>query len=160
MEYRLYSFINHLYMPPIQWGIQTAHCVSTMMANPESKKAKKAIKTWAKESPTIIICQGGNVQTLQKLYIELKEVCMLLQEQYDQYTLPVVKFHEDMESLGGIITSVAVLVPDTLFNVKSTRDHDGVVHFTNSPYELIITPDSPDLLLHKFLSIIKLARLA
>lgn len=146
-------------MPPIQWGIQTAHCVSTMMATPESKKAKKAIKTWAKESPTIIICQGGNVQTLQALYVELKEICALIETLYD-YVLPVVKFHEDMESLGGIITSVAVLVPEALFNARSIRNQDGVVHFIDPMNDLLITPDGADTLLHRFLSIVKLARLA
>lgn len=62
-NYRLYSFVNTLYMSQIQWGIQTAHCVSTMMsaafrAQGEDGGAERLadVLAWAEQSPTIMIC--------------------------------------------------------------------------------------------------------
>ena len=77
MAYRLYSFVNHLYMSPIQWGIQTAHCVSTMMNNVAELKGEDpmsydSVHHWAAHEPTIIVCQGGNVAMLTDLHARLE----------------------------------------------------------------------------------------
>ena len=79
----------------------------------------------------------------------------------------IVKFHEDEQSLGGVITAVAVLVPDFLYNCQVVEydrttnlprfkrpvpvdaldvDHPQYYNFTKEEYE--------------FLSIVKTARLA
>ncbi len=156
MTYRLYTFVNHLYMNPKQWGIQTAHCVSTMsVAYKHNTEQHAAYLKWATEEPTIIMCEGGNVAMLTALHQRLEVLANAL-------NLPIVKFHEDEQSLGGVITAVAVLVPDTLFNCQVTMENGTYFkrevpegenpedpkfyHFTNTEYE--------------FLRIIKLAKLA
>ena len=165
MAYRLYSFVNHLYMSPIQWGIQTAHCVSTMMNNAAETKDEDplsyaAVHKWAAQEPTIIVCQGGNAAMLTDLYVKLVPLAARLGH-------PIVKFHEDEQSLGGVITAVAVLVPDFLYNCQVVEydrttnlprfkrpvpvdaldvDHPQYYTFTQEEYE--------------FLSTVKTARLA
>ena len=157
MSYRLYSFVNHLYMNAKQWGIQTAHCVSTMSVLYKHNTVQHAAyTTWATEDPTIIMCEGGNVAMLMDLYVRLVPLANALD-------LPIVKFHEDEQSLGGVITSVAVLVPDTLFNcyveyepmIDGTRTAVFINPETFSRYREAINPIE-----HAFLSIVKMARLA
>jgi hypothetical protein len=153
MSYRLYTFVNHIYMSEKQFGIQTAHLVSTMMNNVaelkgEDMRSYHKVHAWAAESPTIIMCQGGNVAMLTELYEKLKPLAADLQ-------LPVAKFHEDEQSLGGVITCVGVLVPEYLFDAE-------VVWIAGSPV-FTITQDNPrpaTLLENEFLGIVKIARLA
>ena len=159
MAYRLYSFVNHLYMPPIQWGIQTAHCVSTMSV--VTKKEHLAMyEEWAEAEPTIIVCQGGNVAMLTDLFARLEPLAVAL-------NLTCVKFHEDEQSLGGVITSVAVLVPDTLFDVDVVMETDTTQTPTKFGQRVqhFVTKDGlhtykPGHIQHDFLSIVKNARLA
>jgi hypothetical protein len=154
MEHRLYSFVNTLYMSPIQWGIQTAHCVSNLSVRyKHNTKQHAAYYEWASGSPTIIICQGINVATL----ISLRDTLAPLA---DKLELPFTSFNEDEESLGGVITSVAVLVPETLYDctVEFERQDDGTripvfSAFDGSPLNLTIDE-------YEFLKIVKLARLA
>ena len=153
MKYRLYSFVNHLYMNEKQWGIQTAHCVSTMSrAYKVNTEQKAAYDTWADEEPTIIMCQGGNVAMLTDLYDRISVLA-------GELNLPYVKFHEDEASLGGVITAVAVLVPETLF--------DHVVNFENGEPVFckindvdVCEPATLTVTEYDFLKIIKLAKLA
>ena len=106
-NFRLYTFVNHVYMSPLQWGIQTAHVVSTMMSD-ERFKDREDVKQWAKESPTIIVCRGGNFAALTNLseYFAAKSTLL---------DLPYASFHEDEESLGGILTCAGILVPRKFF---------------------------------------------
>lgn len=155
MNHRLYSFVNHLYMSPIQWGIQTAHCVSTMsVMYKQNTQQAQDYREWAEGECTIIVCQGGNVAMLTDLHDRLRPLA-------DALDLAVVKFHEDEQSLGGVITSVAVLVPETLYDcsVEFERQPDGeripVFYTADGTRPLNLTADE-----YEFLKIVKLARLA
>ena len=161
MSYRFYSFVNHLYMNEKQWGIQTAHCVSTMMSRTADHKDKdpesyQMLQDWAMNDPTIIMCQGGNVAMLTDLYTRLSPLV-------DVLNLPLVKFHEDQASLGGVITAVAVLVPDGLFDCYISDgyilDENNIKHPT---FEHPLTGASYDhgTTEQEFLWIVKTARLA
>jgi hypothetical protein len=157
MSYRLYAFVNHLYMSPIQWGIQTAHCVSTLSVKyKHNTEQHKCYTEWAEQEPTIIVCQGGNVAMLNDLYARLEPLANALD-------LGVVKFHEDEQSLGGVITSVAVLVPDALFNCYidsyDVIDEERIPKFIR-PDGMPVLRTRDDSTEHEFLSIVKLARLA
>ena len=157
MSYRLYSFVNHLYMNAKQWGIQTAHCVSTMSVKyKHNTEQHKSYLTWATEEPTIIMCEGGNVAMLTDLYTRIESLANSL-------NLAVVKFHEDEQSLGGVITSVAVLVPDTLFNCYV--DYEPMMNGILIP--VFVNPETGERFRetthpteHAFLSVVKMARLA
>lgn len=156
-RFRLYSFVNHIYMSPVQWGIQTAHCVSTLMSSVGPSHYHE-IDTWAVDEPTIIVCQGGNVGMLTALYEKLKPLT-------DTIDLPIVKFHEDMESLGGIITAVAVLVPEEMFDVKFVKDGEDSYYVyaeygTNQVIHRSEIPHGGSNPVYELIDIIKTARLA
>lgn len=110
---RLYSFVNY-YLSPLQHGLQTAHCVSEMYVTPQSGAARSRFNDWAENHKTIIICNGGNAAMLQTLYEQLKTLG-------DRLYLPVVKFHEDEQSLNTALTSVAIILPEHLYNVEFQR---------------------------------------
>ena len=155
MNYRLYSFVNHLYMSPLQWGIQTAHCVSNIMAAVGSLKdddpqSYQMVVDWA-QSPTIIVCQGGNVSMLNDLYHRLGPLAFTL-------ALPYTKFHEDAESLGGVITAVAVLVPEIMYDVETRQFPGGGLEFLRPDGSIIAQAFDPEL--YDFLCVVKTARLA
>lgn len=160
MKYRLYSFVNHLYMNAKQWGIQTAHCVSTMSLYKHNTPQYEMYERWAREEPTIIMCEGGNVAMLTDLYERLRPLA-------EKLGFPIVKFHEDEQSLGGVITSVAVLVPETMFNcqivefdrtTRMPRFKRAVPEDESNPEDMKYYTFSAEE--YDFLSIVKTARLA
>lgn len=155
MTHRLYSFINHLYMSPIQWGIQTAHVVSTLSVKyNKGCDQEHAYREWASDEPTILICQGGNVASLNKLQIELNLIARRLM-------LPQAEFNEDENSLGGIITAVGILVPENIFSCTFEGYHDLRGNNSIPIYKRtdgsFVSEDQDE---YKLLSIIKTARLA
>jgi len=150
---RFYCFVNNVYMSAIQHGIQTAHAVSEMSfktaRNPE---AHAKYLMWAAWHKTIIVLQGGNVENLLRLE---NEITILAKE----LELPAVSFREDEASLGGIITAVAVILPEALYDTEVVKDEDGYTAFKPPVVgaQWISDSWSPE---HKLLSLIKLARLA
>lgn len=130
ITHRLYSFTNKTYMSPIQLGIQTAHAVSSLMVktqlaervgeDPQQTNARVVL--WALESPTIMVCDGGNVASLLDLEERLGELA-------DRLGLPWASFREDEASLAGAITAVCALVPDAVFGLRTSAAEDGSVSF-------------------------------
>jgi len=133
-QWRLYSLVNGLYMKEIQWGIQTTHGVSAMMiatadqlisalsglrtSLSEVQRCDKItelstryekLKHWAELCPTVIVCDAVNVAGLNTAW-------ETVQFYADAFDLPHAKFHEDMDSLGGVITNVCILMPRNFFN--------------------------------------------
>ena len=163
--HRFYSFVNKLYMSPIQLGIQTAHGVSSMMAKTQLAKDKTAndrVMEWALHGPTIMVCEGGNVSMLLALEARLGSFA-------DRLGLPWASFREDEQSLGGVITQVGALVPDHVFGLRSEKNSDGGLDFVArddvetdfSGIEggLPLTAESNPTL-HELVSLVVLARLA
>jgi hypothetical protein len=170
MNHRLYSFVNKLYMSPIQLGIQTAHAVSTLMAKTQramlagedAAGTNERTMLWATESPTIMVCEGGNVGMLLSLEARLGALA-------DRMGLPWASFREDEESLGGVITAVCALIPDDISNLRATTTDEGAlvfiarpdseVDFSGLPGGLPVSAESNPVL-HELASIVVLARLA
>ena len=112
--YRFYSFVNY-YLSPLQYGLQTAHCVSEMSVAVGQNTAKvSAYNEWARFDKTIIICNGGNQASLENLFTRLVGYGK-------EFGLPVTKFNEDEVSLNGALTAVAIIVPQHFYDV--TFDH-------------------------------------
>lgn len=107
---RLYTFVN-FYLSSIQQGIQTAHCVSNLfvMFNDTTTPEGHALHDWGTNHKTIITLNGGNNQTIHETYQHLLDLG-------GQLNLPVTIFYEDEQSLGGIATSCAILVPEYIYD--------------------------------------------
>jgi hypothetical protein len=127
---RLYSFAN-FYLSPLQHGLQTAHCVSDMAAmvanlGTDHISLVDTFYDWARNHKTIIICNGGNVAMLEDLFTRLVD-------HSHQFSLPLVKFYEDEQSLNNALTTVAILVPEWAYDVKFIPASVG---------DFIITPNA------------------
>lgn len=162
---RFYSFVNRLYMSPIQLGIQTAHGVSSMMCKTQldpDPAGNELVLQWAMESPTIMVCDGGNVASLLSIEARVGSLAPRL-------GLPWASFREDEQSLAGAITQVGVLVPDRVFCLRGEANAAGGVDFVArdgaeadfSGIEggLPLTAESNPAL-HELASLVALARLA
>jgi len=114
-NYRFYSFTN-MYVSSIQKGIQTAHVVSDMSVSLMTPDQKSAYDTWALNDKTVIVLNGGNQAMLDVIY-------SLAIPFGKKHGLPVVKFHEDEQSLNGALTAVGIILPETAYeNAKSLRE--------------------------------------
>lgn len=109
---RLYSFVNGLYLRPIQHGIQTAHLVHDLFIKYQTvhrKDAGRVLYDWARDHKTIIILDASPMANVEATYRSLIELGPKLK-------LPYEYFKEDEESLGGIMTCCGIVVPERLYN--------------------------------------------
>ena len=115
---RLYSFVN-FYLSSIQQGIQTAHVLqelnNTYRTIRRTHPGREILHKWAESHKTIIALNGGDRASIEKTYFRLFDLCPAL-------GLPFGKFHEDNDSLGGIITSCCVVVPESLYAAVPLKD--------------------------------------
>ena len=117
-NYRFYSFTN-MYLSSMQKGIQTAHAVSEMSVDYQCYSGDPSpgfliYNVWAESDKTINVLDGGNQATLNKLYTDLTSVIDIYNFQY-----PVVKFHEDEQSLNGALTCVGIILPEDVYRWNS-----------------------------------------
>lgn len=128
-ELRLYSFIN-FYLSAVQQGIQTGHLAVDMVrkyTKPDSKslpklkpeiqakeKAKSVmVEEWADKFKTFIVLNGGDNATLGET-TELIQTC----------DYPWVVFCEDNESLGGLQTGAAMVLPAKIFAARKVKSEN------------------------------------
>lgn len=109
MNYRLYTFVAHHYLSPIQRGLQTAHVVSEMVVNISSRHDGTFME-WASKDKTIIICGAGNHQGVLDCWAELKRTGV------DPGFVPGAIFFEDQQSMNGMATACGVIVPEEYWN--------------------------------------------
>jgi hypothetical protein len=102
-------------MSQIQYGIQSAHLVGDLSVKYENPNnfLTQVYKEWARKDKTMIILSAVNLQGLKDVYESLS--------QFDS-EFPVGCFHEDEESLGGLLTCVGIIVPETIYGAISFRD--------------------------------------
>jgi len=109
--YTAYTWVNKLYMNEKQWGIQTTHCISDM-----SLLDNEIYKKWAKEFKTVIMFDGTNCGTLRRVHTILEYAQRNMRKIGVDF--PLVKFHEDEESLDGALTAVGCVLPDVMRDFK------------------------------------------
>lgn len=111
MEYRLYSFVAHHYLSPMQCGLQTAHVVSEM-----SRDTNGIYSDWAENDKTIIICGAGNhagvMEAFKQLRVHNNVLCYASVSEY----LPLALFLEDEQSMNRMATACGIIVPDRYYN--------------------------------------------
>ena len=144
-NFRLYSFVNNVYMSPIQWGIQTAHLVgdmSQMFFNHQD------FIDWASQDKTIIVCQGGPVGSLIEWQTFLESYSL----GNNGFNFVVDTFFEDEYSLGGVITATGIILPQIMWDVerkfiraKLTGDSDRVeyIHTAESGTKFVYDEAHP-----------------
>lgn len=121
-EFRLYSFVNGLYMKEIQWGLQTAHATAELFNSVEENRylfgntdaCYRAVRNWSEHHKTIIILDGGPVGELLNKFALLQKVYL-----QTDFHIPFAYFNEDSYSLNEAITSVVCVVPEQYYNAIS-----------------------------------------
>jgi hypothetical protein len=128
MELRLYSFVN-FYLSPMQKGIQTGHAAvdltlkySTAKPGMSEEYAQKSllVSNWAKYNKTFIVLEGGNSGALLN-------ATQIISKSDFPYTI----FCEDANSLAGLHTCTAVILPDYIFGARLMED--GVTYMYQHP---------------------------
>lgn len=123
---RFYA-VGNMYLSSIQQGIQAAHCLGEFVLKYNDDLT---VNTWLAEYKTIICLNGGNNKALTEFYNYIVSLG----------NYPVAKFHEDDQSLGGLLTCVGVLVPEKIYdNDVDLNDPDTYEHLTASEVQLIAT---------------------
>lgn len=153
MEYRLYSFVNY-YLSSIQQGIQTGHAAVDLVrkytACDLDNQDAQMVCEWADHNKTFVVLNGGNCENLLEV---IRNV--------DDSDLPWTYFREDEVSLGGLITCVAVIVPEYLYNVKAITTLTGEPAWQVADiYGLAQNPIYPGNKHYEFVKMLKTARLA
>lgn len=112
MEYRLYSFVAHHYLSPMQCGLQTAHVVSEM-----SRDTNGIYSDWAENDKTIIICGAGNHAGVMEAFKQLRAHNNVLHyANVSSEYLPLALFLEDEQSMNRMATACGMILPARFFN--------------------------------------------
>ena len=114
---RAYFFGNH-YISSIQHGIQAAHCISDMHRIYDTDSS--ILNEWADNHKTMILLDGGYLETMQ-------ELSFFLQSPENNY--PFAEFNESGAALGGVLTSIGIILPEKIYLVSSEirKNPGGVV---------------------------------
>lgn len=114
-KYRMYCFVEK-HLSPIDKGIQAAHSI-VEYSNLYCENVDYVI--WSYSDKTIVLLNGGSVT-------DLCDIC----KELDEWNINFSIFRE--EDLGSIVTSVAVLVDDRVFddewyhyNIEETQMEEG-----------------------------------
>ena len=117
---RVYCF-THFALSGIQCGIQSLHAtVELCGAHGFGSKRSKNIEEWASHHKTVIVLNGGNSAMLKNL----KEMLVDIEDGDGPVgLLDFATFEEDDSTMGGIMTAIAVLVPEEIWGAE-TYDED------------------------------------
>lgn len=117
---RAYYFGN-MYLSSIQQGIQAAHATHelfTKYRHTISGEKTRLLYEWAESHKTMILLNGGYLKTIQDLVNFLDS---------DENPYPWAPFHEGEDSLGGVLTTVSIVLPEKIYltaaAVRNERPH-------------------------------------
>lgn len=125
-KYRMYCFVER-HLSPIDKGIQAAHSI-VEYSNLYSENADYV--SWSFSDKTIVLLNGGTVT-------DLCDICKELTDWDVNFSL----FRE--EDLGDIVTSVALLVDDRMFDEEyyhyeiEEREESGI-DLTEEEYQICV----------------------
>lgn len=109
---RAYFFGNH-YLSSIQQGIQSAHCISDMFMRYRYSGATEVgdhLNNWAANHKTMILLNGGYDSSLQDLFGFFDN---------GDNPYPYMHFNESEEAMGGMLTSIAIIIPEKIYEIAT-----------------------------------------
>lgn len=138
-ELRCYTF-THFALKGIQQGIQSGHAAMELVNKYTVREGwingfAEQVLSWVGEHKTIICLDGGNSASLKDLLDFLLK---------PENPFPVTSFYEDEQTMEGMLTSIATVLPARIFEgAQALRNHkrdDSVsVSFDPLSRELHIT---------------------
>lgn len=153
---RLYSFVTFYLAKGIHAGIQTGHAAVDLtrkyMPNKgESEEHVAMVAQWADIDKTFIVLNGG-------MHFEMQNVLDLVRDS----GYPFAVFHESVEALAGIMTSVVVVLPEEIYDLRREVDAGGVryTRLTVNEGKVTQTTYHPTDELFPFIDMLKSKRMA
>lgn len=151
---RAYTLTNWM-LRPIQQGIQPAHCLIDMFTKYRdvSSIEHEVLYDWANNHKTMICLSAGD-------YASLVAAWNILEVLGNRLGLPVQKFHEDEGSLGGLMTSIGIIVPERVYTYASalrSRDLVDLAEWYEEHNTNVFTLGEDFVMLAKFLNNFSLA---
>lgn len=125
---RCYHLCN-MYLSSIQQGIQSAHAQMELFNKYvcSDDPQEDMLFDWSSNYKTMIVLNGG--------YLSTMENALEFFNQYDN-PYPFAPFYESKEALGGILTNIAIVLPEKIYNtipcVKFSPE--GIIDFSDAPY--------------------------
>lgn len=144
---RCYTFGNY-YMSSIQQGIQAAHSVSELFVKYQDsgiyfvrdyepsigeyvyQQKVDDLYDWVENHKTIVCLSGGNSQGL-------KDIVSLFVSNDNNF--PWSAFYEDEESLDGILTNVAIILPPSIYETAAKIRSGEYILYSNRCYDKYCT---------------------
>lgn len=107
---RFYAMGNS-YLSSIQQGIQAFHVLGEMVLKYDEPELATdfMVYNWMDDHKTLVCLNGGNFAKMVSVY-------EFLQSEDNPY--PYAKFHEDDESLEGMLTSIGIIVPEKIYKAN------------------------------------------
>lgn len=150
---RRYTFTNWM-LNSVQQGIQAGHAGDELFVKYRNsiEQDSKNLWTWAKYHKTYILLNGGDYKSIKEiaLYFQ-REACTF------SWAAPWASFNEDAQSLGGLLTSVAIIVPEYIYEAKMNKETGNYEYTVDDEQPRITTPADQDF---NFINLLKSCSLA
>jgi hypothetical protein len=127
-ELRCYTWTLYQ-LSPIQQGIQAGHAAVELMIQRDNAVARE----WAEKWKTMVLLNGGDASDLADTYLFLASTHNPFQW---------ASFRESKESLDGIMTSIAIILPARIFgtaeNMRKLKAGETIPRFGFTPFEYLM----------------------
>ena len=121
-DLRLHTFCS-FYLSSIQQGIQSAHVTSELFVKYKYNfDLSSRLYDWAENHKTMIVLNGGINKSLHDLSNFLKE-----EKDNLSFPAPFATFNEDEASLGGILTTVGIVLPEEIYDAVNYSKAQSLV---------------------------------
>jgi len=108
--FRCYHFCHRM-LSPMQTGIQSAHAQMELFVKYRKQRIsqKRDLYKWATDDKTMICLNGGGSNELRDIFTMFDR---------PDNSLAWSAFHEDEDSLDGVMTNIAIIVPYEIYNAS------------------------------------------
>lgn len=150
-NWRLYVWVNRALSMP-QKAVQGIHAAVELFVPSEGfpypvyDDPHHYTLTWGREHKTLVLLEGGFHQQMIANYRELQGLCK-------NNDLPCAVFYEDEETLNGVCTAFACVVPSPVYEMEIDEDLEGWIDIAPAN-----TPEVEMARLKMFLSSFSLVR--
>jgi len=118
-------FFGNMYLSSIQQGIQAAHVMSEMFPKYEpcsggqyDSEEHEMLSDWAMYHKTMILLNGGYMETI----VELRDFI-----RSGNHSYPWAEFHEGEDALGGILTSIGIILPEKIYQLSAVIRNPRII---------------------------------
>lgn len=117
---RGYAF-SHFYIKPLLMGVQSNHAICRIRSNNPDFHAM--YDDWEANHTTLIYLNGGFTRQMKEIVATFERLDITNPEKF-KVPMPFAAFHEDEDTLGGILTAVSIIIPHRYYAAMSAVRQD------------------------------------